>query len=406
MKSKLYIAMSVLAVLCLLCSCGGGGGSADGEAQKTVAVSFAVDTESASRSITVTNPTVANAELTYQYKAKALFSSEFGQPQGDTRIGFGTAQEKEHWVNFINKNTGEVGDFAQGKWQFEVRVIKENRDNEGVSLYDEGDTTTYTLMYQTAEAITPYLNATTTASPIDVTVVRQIDKNDGAKGTLSISSITANTASESDQLVITYGPVGGAQSGTTTIAATSRTGAAPYTTTFTSDYRMDPGLYWVTFAYNDGTANVGASTKFVDIIKNMPTTVSGKIDANKWVATSFTVKGVKGIKEISCEASTEGEVFTKGSPVVITVTADITEKDNTGEKKSTGETIKYYFCDGDHAPALIELTEGEDGDGNKYYYYPWNTTSVAKGNYYISIIASDADGKLAADSAPLKITIK
>ncbi len=375
MKFKMYMLVSMLAVLCLICSCANGGGS-EGDAQKTVTLTLAVNTDgAASNVITVGNPNITG--LTYQYKANALFESEFGTPQGT----------KTSWTDFtVTNGTGSVGDFAQGRWEFEVRVIKKGNN------YAENNTATYTLMYQTAEAYPTYLNAAIAANPIEITVVRQIDKANNAKGTLSIASITAPTASESDKLVVTYGPVGGAQSGTTTIVATSRSGADPYTTTFTSDYPMDPGLYWVTFTYNDGSANVGATTKYVEIIKNLPTTVSGALDANKWLATSLTIKGVK---TITCEASTTAEEFIKGANVAISIDADIKENN-----VSTGEAIKYYFCDGNSAP--VDITANVD-EG----VYSWNTTNVAKGNYYINIIASDATGKLATGAeTPLKITIK
>ncbi len=82
MKFKFLGLVAILAAVCLICSCGGGSSDSD-NGQKTVALSLAVNTaDGALRSITVVNPEVTG--LTYQYRATALFESEFGLPQGDT----------------------------------------------------------------------------------------------------------------------------------------------------------------------------------------------------------------------------------------------------------------------------------------------------------------------------------
>lgn len=401
MKSKFYIFASILVVLCMICSCGGSGGSAESEAQQVVALSMDVNTDNSTRAISVTNPTLDG--FTYQYSAKALFDSEFGTPKGNTVTGSGTTVNLG-WTDFADTTTGLVGDFAQGYWEFQVRVIK-----KAASGYSVDDPTTYTLAYQTDAAEKIYLNAKTTAAPIVINVVKQTDNANGAKGTLSIASITAATADpEYDKLVVSWGKIGAAQEDTTDIAATSRTTSNPYRTTFTNTISMDPGQYWVTFAYSDGTNIVGASTKFVEIIKNVITTVSGALDANKWVATSFTIKG---IKTITCENTATSSEYAKASVDYIDFSFKGWLTENT--TKLTDD-VKYYFSDGVNPPVLIGTYEGSDSTARSYRWYINDnaettnvTENVAKGYYYITIIASDSTGTLATENAtPIKITIK
>ena len=398
MKFKHFGLVAMMVAICLICSCGGGSGSDSESAQKAVALSFAVNTDGAAlRSITVVNPTVDG--LTYQYKATALFANEFapqqGKPQGDTNT---------HWADFasINSNTGvgSVGDFAQGRWEFEVRVIKKANN------YSEADTSTFTLMYQTSAAFQTYINATTTAAPIEVTVVRQIDAAGNAKGTLIVNGVTAPSASGADKLVITYGAIGQNQTSLATInSAAVNNGLSTFTN---NNIPVTPGIYVMTFTVKDSSDNaVGASTKTVEIVKGLETTISGSIDAGKWVTTNFTVKG---IKEITCTASVTATTFVKGvnNTITITFTGYISEN---GE--ATTDNVKYYFCDGFNAPVLINTYAGSTSTEHTYDWViyddsdPQNIVDVDSGYYYPCIIASDAAGTLITnDTNSLKVTIQ
>ena len=391
MKSRFYIIASILAVICLICSCGGGGGSADGEAQKVGALSFSVVTDGPEMVLSITNPNIMSG-ATYQYKATPNFNNEFGTPQGQT-----------DWADLtLDTDTGNYKGsdvyFAQGNWSFEVRIIIKG------STYASAASTDFTLLYKTAAAVTQYINAgdsTHTNNVVEVAVVRQIDN--GANGTLKVNGVTAPAASDADDLVITYGRIGASM--TELAVIDSATVTAGGLSTFTNNsISVAPGIYVMTFTVKDRYGNeVGATTKTVEIVKNVETPVTGSIDAGKWIATSFAVKGVK---TITCSASVSATTFTKPSATSITITFSGYISDSGNE---TDEDVKYYFCDGMHAPALIDTYEGSS---TTEHTYSWNITDVARGYWYPCIIASDSTGNLiTSDTAvstaiPLKITIQ
>lgn len=391
MKSKFYIIASILAVICLICSCGGGGGSADGEAQKVGALSFSVVTDGPEMVLSITNPNIMSG-ATYQYKATPNFNNEFGTPQGQT-----------DWADLtLDTESGNYKGsdvyFAQGSWSFEVRVIIKG------STYASATSTDFTLLYKTAAAVTQYINAgsetdsnnvTHNNNVVEVTVVRQIDN--GANGTLNVNGVTAPAASDADDLVITYGRIGATMAQLAVIdSATVANGLSTFTNNSIS---VAPGIYVMTFTVKDKYGNeVGATTKTVEIVKNVTTPVTGSIDAGKWVATSFTVKGVK---TITCSASITATSFDQGDTITITFSGYISDGGT-----ETAENITYYFCDGMNAPVSIG---SHAGSSEQTYTYNWVTTSVARGYWYPCIIAADSTGNLITnntDPTPLKVTIQ
>ena len=409
MKSRFYIIASILAVICLICSCGGGSGS-DGEAQKVGALSFSVVTDGPEKVLSITNPDITTAAV-YQYKAIPNFASEFGiidtdnnnNPQGTQRTW------KDLTMNTARTESTDILYFAQGNWSFEVRVIIKGTN------YSTNDKD-FTLLYQTAAAKTQYINAgsetdsnnvTHPNNVVEVTLVRQIDN--GANGTLKVNGVTAPAASDADDLVITYGRIGASM--TQLAVIDSATVTAGGLSTFTNNsISVAPGIYVMTFTVKDKYGNeVGATTKTVEIVKNVETPVTGSIDAGKWIATSFAVKGVK---TITCTAIINGNTFDHGDTIAIKFTGCISDGGN-----ATTEDVKYYFSDGMHAPVLIGTYAGGDTE----HTYNWvtyddsdasNIIDVARGYWYPCIIASDSTGNLITNNVtsdtvvPLKITIK
>ncbi len=378
MKSKFYILASVLVVLCMLCSCGGGGGS-DGEAQKAVAITFAVDTdEAASRVISVYNPDITQGAI-YQYKATANFSNEFGTPQGTQTTW------KDLTIDFTDgvKSTDTLY-FAQGSWTFHVRVILRND-----TTYNATTGTPCTLLYQTESAgVTQYINASKTTVVAPVT--RQID--DGADGILFVNGINAPDTSGADKLVITYVSLSNPSDSGTVDTITNPTIANGRSTFTKNGIPVAPGIYSMTFTLKDSSDNeVGASTKTVEIIKDITTPVTGAMDAGKWVAAGFEIKG---IKTIEATLTTSTVSVAQGTPVVFAITGVI--KDN-GVPTNPAEPVTFYFYPGNGlAGGTITLNNGK---------YSWDTTNVPVGYYTVSLIATDASGTLAMSPISLKITV-
>ncbi|MBR5916137.1 MAG: hypothetical protein IKZ57_06795 [Spirochaetia bacterium] len=394
MKSKFYIIASILAVICLICSCGGGGGSADGEAQKVGALSFSVVTDGPEKVLSITNPDITTAAV-YQYTATPSFNTEFGTTPQGTQTTW-----KDLTMNTARTSSTDTLYFAQGNWSFEVRVIIKGTN------YDT-DATDFTLLYKTAAPVTQYINAgsetdsTTNVTKynnvVEVTVVRQIDATGNATGTLNVNGVTAPAASDADDLVITYGRIGADM---TQLASIDSATVANGLSTFTNNsISVAPGIYVMKFTVKDKYGNeVGATTKTVEIVKNVTTPVTGSIDAGKWVATSFTVKGVK---TITCSASITATSFDQGDTITITFSGYISDGGT-----ETAENITYYFCDGMNAPVSIG---SHAGSSEQTYTYNWVTTSVARGYWYPCIIAADSTGNLITnntDPTPLKVTIQ
>ena len=383
MKTKVFVLTTILAVICLVCSCssGGGGGhdSANGVAQKIGTVSFEVLTDSVERSISVTNPTIMAGAI-YQYTAAANFTStEFNPPQG-TQTAWADLT-----MTTLNPYKSENLYFAQGSWTFNIRIIKKG------SNYVATDATTYTLLYESA-ATTQYINKG--ANNVDVEVTRVIDTTSGAKGTLKVNGVTSHKVSSADKMVIKYGAIGDTNLATLDTIDASASGEV---TTYTKDIDVTPGVYIMTFAITDENGNeVGVDTRVVEILKGVETKVEGTVQANIWVATSITVKGVK---TITCITTSTDNEYTKNTEVPIKVKGYISDSGI-----ATEEVVSYYFCDGIHAPVPFGPYAGSATDERTYN---WNTANVAKGNYYITVIASNAAGTLATCVVPpLKITIK
>ena len=383
MKSKFYIIASILAVICMLCSCGGGGGSADGEAQKVVAVSFDINTGDSAKVITVYNPDVMSLGVTYQYMAIPSFTSEFGGTNKDNPQGTQRTWKDLNMNGFTS--TDELY-FAQGHWTFHVRVIIKGTD------YNVDNDSTYTLLYQTATAgESKYINAANVDSTshkvvVVANVTRQID--DGADGYLFVNGINAPDTSGADKLVVSYGAIGDAQ--TTLVTITNPTISGGRSTFTKNQIPVAPGIYAMTFTLKDSSDNeVGASTKIVEILKNNTTTLSGAMDANKWISAGFNVKG---IKTIEATISTSTITVTQGTPVVFGITGTIKESG-----VATTDPVTFYFYPGNGIAGFAITLE----NGN----YSWATGSVPFGNYTVSLIATDAAGTLAISPISLNITV-
>ena len=361
MKFKFLGLVAILAAICLICSCGNGSGDSENAAPKTVALSFAVNAEGGALKTIAVEFDGIDVD-TYQYKATALFENEFGTPQGDTDGAF---------VDFVDSETGEAGMFAQGKWEFEVRCLQDE-----------------VVVYQTAEPVEAYVNASTTT--IEVTVVRQFEEGDG---TLIIDAITAPAYSEweaaeegmSDYLVIS-GDFGDDitiySSGTTNSGTTD---APNYRSTFENEgIEVAAGIYTMTFTvYDKGGHEVGSATRVVEIGVDLETTVSGALDSGKWLTETF-------------------KVTEKHIELVITATDPAATSDSEAISVNVNDTVEFVCTgtikEGDTAVTDEEITYNLYVNGTKRFTttndsgtevtLEWDTTDVDPGYYEVHIVAT------------------
>ncbi|MBR0319110.1 MAG: hypothetical protein IJQ86_07460 [Spirochaetia bacterium] len=383
MKSKFYILASILAVLCLICSCGGGGGS-DSASADVVQVRFGVDSaDGAFKSATATNPDLTT-DLVYEYKATAAWDSDdFGTPKGDTNGA---------WVEFTPyvdaQNPGTAIYFAQGKWTIQVQVKKNRTVIYTTKTTGEG----YAPIANNSPIgqKTQYINSTTNNIEIEV----EKSYTASAAGSIVIQNLYAPDTSGADKLVVTYGPVGGAQSGTETILASEDAVAGTGDWAGYNKYNytisgVAAGAYWVTVAYNNGTSVVGASTVASEIIAGLGSTITGSIENGVWTSQSIAVVGVKQIEaDVRYVSSSDSLTISKAATDTITITASATITDlNTGAVDAGTKNYTLYV-DGTPTP-------------NTTGSFTFAAAAYAPGTYSIYCIAADSTNKIVATATPV-----
>lgn len=264
--------------------------------------------------VSVVNPSLEGA--VFQYKATPMWQgADFTAIQGT----------QADWTNFTQSTS--LGPFAQGLWEFSVRV----RSASGVTLYQG--------------AAESYIN--TGANSVSVSVFRQ--QIEGEEGTLYIE-ITSPTVSDNDRLIIEYGSVNNMNSGTTIVVTekTSSGTAENKRSTFTKT--IDPiasGTYWVKLAYNNGVNDVGGAIAFVDIVKDETSEVTGTIEAGEWQTCTIVSTGIKSFG-IIVHATGNATQVVSGQDLVFTCT----KADEDFE-----DIISYsWYVDGEKQPGEVGST--------------------------------------------------
>ena len=369
--------MSILAVLCLICSCSNGGGSAS--SQDTVAVRFGV----ASTDGTFKTASATSADLTtglsYWYKATAAWTStDFGRPKGDTNGA---------WTSFTPyvdaEHPGDAIYFAQGNWTIQVQVKK-------------NDTVIYTTVTSddgySADGKTQYINSTT--ENIEIAVEKSYTAS--AAGSIVIEDLYTLDTSGADMLIVTYGAVGFATGTSKEFAAS--TYAVPGTGDWSgyNKYNCEietvtPGAYWVRVAYHNGSEVVGAATVASEIIAGEGSTITGSIENGVWTSQSIAVVGVK---KIIANVRYTGElVVSKAAHGTISITASATITDlNTGAVDAETKNYTLYVDN-----AAMTNTDGS---------FTFSADNYAPGTYSIYCIAADSTNKIVATATPvLNVTV-
>ncbi len=278
---KVFLSFLLISILAFM-ACDTG--SSDGA---VVSLSIeSTDGRISQKMVSVVNPSLEGA--VFQYKAVPMW-----QGADFTSIP-GTQAE---WTDFT-QNTS-LGLFAQGLWEFSVRVRSANEST----------------IYQGATE--SYINSG--VNSVSVSVFKQ--QVEGEEGTLYIE-ITAPTVSDNDKLIIEYGSVNNMNSGTT-IVVTERTSsgtAENRRSTFAKTITpIASGTHWVKLAYNNGANNVGGAIAFVDIVKDETSEVTGTIEAGEWQTCTIVSTGIKSFGIIIRAAGNAAQVVS-GQDLVFTCT--------------------------------------------------------------------------------------
>ncbi len=345
---KIFLSFIIIYILAFMaCDTGNSSGSSDG-----AVVSLSIESSDGritQKIVSVINPSLEGVE--FQYKASPVWQgADFTAIQGT----------QTNWTTFT-QNTS-LGPFAQGLWEFSVRV----RSANGATIYQG--------------ATESYINAG--VNSVSVSVFKQ--QVEGEEGTLNIE-ITSPTVSDNDQLVIEYGPIDNMNSGTTIVVTekTSSGTAENRISTFTKTITpIASGTYWIKLAYNNGVNDVGGAIAFVDIVKDETSEVTGTIEAGEWQTCTIISTGIKSFGIIVRAAGNATQVVS-GQDLVFTCT----KADENFE-----DILSYsWYVDGEKQP-------GETGPTFTFNrtYDPYASNS----NFYrINCIAGDCSTpQLCADA--------
>ena len=348
---KIWILSVLFIILPFLYSCS----TSAGEEASVVYLNLASDDgRITEKMVSVTNPSLEG--VVFQYKATPLWTSEFGSVQGTQAT----------WTTFT-QNTS-LGSFAQGPWEFSVRIQSAN----GVTLY-QGATESY---------------VNTGANSVSVSVFRQ--QVEGEEGTLYIE-VTSPTVSDNDKLIIEYGSINNMNSGTTIVVTQKTSTGTAEDRRSTFAYTIDPidsGTYWVKLAYNNGVTDVGGAIAFVDVIGQEESTLTGTIEAGEWQTCTIVSTGIKSFGIIIRAANNASSVVS-GQDLVFTCTKASNEFE---------DIISYqWYVDGE-----IQSATGSTFTFNREYD-PYASNS----NFYrINCIAGDSSSPQICADAIWYIVVK
>ena len=249
MKRLFLVYILVLTLSLILVGCDNGSASDSVSSSNLVKVSLTVDGDnsgSSQKTISVADGIAWN-NLTYQYKAEALWTSS--NIHGAT-IGWTT-------ITYSNADTS-LGYFTPGQWKFSVRIL------DGSNVIYEGSSTTYV--------------GTTTANVI-VLVSKQFEN--AATGQVHIS-VTAPTI-RGENLIVSFSPDDESQ-GPFVADATSENGI----TTFECSVNgLAAGEY--TFLLNYLSGSSGAAVA-VNLHPGERVEISGHLDNGIWQVGYLTLK--------------------------------------------------------------------------------------------------------------------
>lgn len=248
-----------------------------------------------------------------------------------------------------------LGYFAQGQWTFNVEI----RDTDETTVLYSGSTTTY-------------INSSN--SSVIVSVSSAMTGN--GKISINISAPTVADGNTSDDtFVITYGNNVEVPVVITRDMETNMTVASLVPTDFAS------GNYLFTIKHKNGTAEVGGAIVSVTIFPDITTTLSGTVEAGRWVAEQLTLTGIT-TATMTVEATGGAVTVPKNTDLVFTASVTI-----------EGATVNAYqwYVNGERPES------GENG--NRF------TFRKSKKDYYqVFCVAQASDGTLVGCEAYITVT--
>lgn len=402
MKKVLFV-LTVLIAACMICSCGGGHGGSDSSAQNAVAVGFNIDVNDfALKALNVHDHDYSNIEIWYKATPK-WESAELGTIQGITLpTTTSTTPDFIKLTDTVNDKfvfpdfTGEVGYFAQGKWEFEIEVRMPNSTDN-----------TYAVLWKTSSPKIVYINENNKS--IIFTVAKNIDAN--KTGSIIIDKIKTNKKSTTDYFEVSYAPLTGGTSTSIEIGS-GKPLASTGTGDDTADYAelsgtvtgIPAGFYAITVKYFSAPAIadpatpaklVGKSTVAAEIIPGDPLKIYGTIENQEYQQTTFAIKGMYKLGLTVTASKITGETtvgvddlatVAVNTPVTFKAVPSVTDLGGTAV---TDFTPSYKYIWNNESPV--------DGatDGTSTYSF----TPTTPGAYYVDCIVYYMDGTTVVGSA-------
>ncbi len=416
MKGKVFAFFSALIVVCMLFSCGGGSGSDSDSAQKAVAVGIDIEiNDSVAKAIKVTDQNYNDLEV--WYKATPQWTSdELKSIQGTTLPAAtsttpdyikltDTANSKFKYPNF----SGEVGYFAQGKWEIKIQIRKPISDKTAAE---------YPVLWET-----PSTQPLVFINENNKSFTFTVEKNTTLTGTGTVKfDVSTNKKGITDYYEVSYSKIGTTDSGI--ISGLEQAGIGNTTddyVTLKGTTSLPVGFYAVTVKYYSAikidkvpatdtepeipevpARLVGVSTVAAEIIPGGFIEVKGTIENQEYQKTAFTIKGMYKLGLTVKSTSITGESTESGF--------------NASGANETVPTVAVNTPLTFNATPSLKDLAGNPVSDSQTYYYIWNGVSsesatynykpTVPGNFYVDCIVYFKSGDNVIGSASTTFRFK
>ena len=222
---------------------------------------------------------------TYYYKATPRWTSDLKTVEGAT----------EDFVQLpynysIDTRTVDMGLFAPGNWDFEVRVVS----SRGITLYEK-------------KIINCGVNSLTS------NILFSLEKHYEGTGTLQINVISDTVSNGS--MIISYA---GAKSGSIKMPMANSVPGPDGTARFTNTLSLPPGFYMVDLILNDDNDNSRAvKSGYIEVFGNETSVLNGTVYEDTWMAENYTDVVVLGgffmveKRKLGLIVSTNGNIYSR-----------------------------------------------------------------------------------------------
>ena len=222
---------------------------------------------------------------TYYYKATPRWTSNYKTVEGAT----------EDFVQLpynysLKTRTVDMGLFAPGKWDFEVRVVS----SRGIILYDK-------------KILNCEVNSLTS------NILFSLEKRYEGTGTLQINVIS-DTVSNGG-VFISYS---GSRSGSIKMPMENSVPGPDGTARFTNTLSLPPGFYIINLTlYDENNNSRAVKNGYIEVFGNETSVLNGTVNVDTWMAESYTdVVVLGGIfmvekRKLGMIVSTNGNIYSR-----------------------------------------------------------------------------------------------